>query len=85
MTGLMESIVLAGVFAVVVFGAEPNLSEKSRNKGAFLSGLVAELSRNYSEKMLRAVSILRQVARRVSRAWDTTVRRPRHGISMRRN
>jgi hypothetical protein len=50
MTGLMESIVLAGVFAVVVFGAEPNLSEKSRNKGAFLSGLVAELSRNYSEK-----------------------------------
>lgn len=50
MTGLMESIVLAGVFAVVVFGAEPNLSEKSRNKGAFLSGLVAELGRKYSEK-----------------------------------
>ena len=50
MTGLTESIVLASIFAVVVFGAGPTLSEKSRSKGLFLSGLVAELSRNYSGK-----------------------------------
>jgi len=45
----MESIVLVGILAVI-FGAGTTPSDKSRSSGWFLTGLVAELSRNYSEK-----------------------------------
>jgi Tfp pilus assembly protein PilN len=49
MTGVVESIILAGIFAVV-FGAGSARSEKSSKRGMFLSGLIAELSRNSAEK-----------------------------------
>lgn len=51
MVGLMQSMVLAGIF-MVVFGTGPARSEKGRKRGVFLSGLVSELSRKYSEEKL---------------------------------